>query len=114
MAAAVIRSSTNVFHCWHEGHRPIHFGEVAPHCWHTYWVLLFTLPLLLHRRGPIKDHPDGDPIWEVMTFRREAATEYSPGSQGCCPAAKRRETIAQRASAGVVFVHVIAPKARQI
>jgi len=27
-AGAVIRSSTNVFHAWHDGQRPIHFGEV--------------------------------------------------------------------------------------
>src|SRR5213083_1852647 len=40
---AVIRSSTNVFHCWQEGHRPIHFGAVWPHCWQTYCVLGFTL-----------------------------------------------------------------------
>src|SRR5437868_800678 len=39
--AAPTRSSTNVLHCWHDGHRPIHFGDVAPHCWQTYWVLLF-------------------------------------------------------------------------
>src|SRR5690349_4546658 len=31
-AAACTLSSTNVFHSWHEGHRPIHFGEVCPHC----------------------------------------------------------------------------------
>src|SRR5262249_14551210 len=42
IAAAVTRSSTNVFHCWHDGHRPIHFGEAAPHCWQTYCVLLLT------------------------------------------------------------------------
>src|SRR5438128_7844027 len=40
-AVAITRSSTNVLHCWHDGQRPIHFGDVAPHCWHTYWVLLF-------------------------------------------------------------------------
>src|SRR5438093_4474932 len=40
---APIRSSTNVFHCWQEGHRPIHFGAVWPHCWQTYWVFGFIL-----------------------------------------------------------------------
>jgi hypothetical protein len=34
--SAVTRSSTNVFHSWHEGHRPIHLGEVWPHCWQAY------------------------------------------------------------------------------
>ena len=37
-AAASIRSSTKLFHCWHDGQRPIHFVEVWPHCWQTYCV----------------------------------------------------------------------------
>src|SRR5437016_1016913 len=39
-AAAATLSSTNVFHCWQDGHRPIHLGEFAPHCWQTYWVFV--------------------------------------------------------------------------
>ena len=26
-----------------------------------------------HSRLSVQNHPDGDPIWEVMTFRPEAA-----------------------------------------
>src|SRR5262245_52512330 len=44
--ATVIRSSTRAFHCWQDGHRPIHFGEVWPHCWQTYCVLGFNEQIL--------------------------------------------------------------------
>ena len=48
-------------------------------------------------------------------FAAEAATESRPGLTGVvAQAAKRREKIAQRASAGFVFVHVTAAKGRQI
>src|SRR5262249_17596805 len=40
-AGAVIFSSTNVFHSWQVGQRPIHLGEVWPHCWQAYWVFDF-------------------------------------------------------------------------
>jgi hypothetical protein len=40
-AAGVTFSSTKVFHSWHAGQRPIHFGELYPHCWQVYWVLVF-------------------------------------------------------------------------
>ncbi|GAB4406318.1 MAG: hypothetical protein Kow00123_18930 [Anaerolineales bacterium] len=33
--------STIVFHSPQSGHRPTHLGDVLPHCWHTYTVLVF-------------------------------------------------------------------------
>src|SRR5580765_3260091 len=33
---ADIRSSTNVFHSWQDGQRPIHLGELWPHFWQLY------------------------------------------------------------------------------
>src|SRR5690348_3379426 len=40
------RSSTSELQALHDGQRPIHFGEIYPHCWQAYWVLAFKVSTL--------------------------------------------------------------------
>ena len=64
----VMRSSTMVFHAPHDGQRPSHLGESAPHSVQNHMVFSFDFAIGVYR---VVGNMDEVPVENRMKFRED-------------------------------------------